>query len=347
MQNAIRRYRFERCEAESWRTARGGFSLIELLAVLAIVGILVGLLLPAVQAAREGARRMECASNLRQIMLATQNYLSAHRALPPAVCLAPRGGAWSIHARLLPFCEQSQLQNRIDFRFNYSDLVNAPQHADVTKTKIPMFVCPSEIKSEPKVGPNLTHFPTNFGANYGTWFVFDATTRTGGEGAFVVNRPIPTGAILDGMSNTLAFSEVKSFQARLSNSANPNGLGAPIPNSVAALVALGGTFGTTGHTEWVDGKVIETGFTSVFTPNSDVRYTNLGIPFSVDFVSKGESLSATVPTYAAVTSRSYHVGMVQSAMLDGSVRSVSNQIIPQTWRSMSTRGNGEIIEVTE
>lgn len=326
---------------------RRGFTLVELLVVIAIIGILVGLLLPAVQAAREAARRMQCSNNIRQMALATHNYLDAHRSIPPAVCLSPGGGNWSAQARLLPFLEQANLQNLIDFRYNYSDLTRAPQHAAVTAMKIPVYVCPSEIQAVPRVGTTLTHFPINYGINYGTWLVYDAPSRQTGDGAFVVNRRLTDGAYLDGMSNTVAFSEVKAYQAKLSGSSNPAARGAPIPSSPAEVVAYGGSFGTTGHTEWVDGKVHETGFTAVFSPNTPVPYATGGTTSDVDFISRPENLTNTVPTYAAVTSRSYHTGIVQAAMMDGSVQTISSSIDKLVWRALCTRAGGEVAQVSE
>src|SRR5688500_4111863 len=97
------------------RTVRRGFTLIELLVVIAIIAILVALLLPAVQQAREAARRTECRNNLRQIGLALHNYVDAHRVFPPSYCAVPGvtttvGGQWSVFARILPYVEQSNLQ---------------------------------------------------------------------------------------------------------------------------------------------------------------------------------------------------------------------------------------------
>lgn len=330
------------------KNANQGFTLVELLVVIAIIGILAGLILPAVQQAREAARRMQCSSNLRQLVIATHNYMDTYRSLPPAVCMAPGvAGSWSVHARLLPFMEQANLQNMIDFRYNYSDLVNAPQHAKVTKMKIPIYICPDEIQAKERVGTAQNHFPQSYGLNYGTWLVFNAATQATGDGAFVVNQSITAASFTDGLSNTIAFSETKAYQARLSNSSMPATIGAPVPEDNSTVLSYGGTFGTTAHTEWVDGKVHENGFTSVFGPNHKVPFTQAGVVYDVDFISKSESLTSTVPTYAAVTSRSYHSGIVESAMMDGSVRAYPNETDVLTWRAMCTRNNGEVIDSIE
>jgi hypothetical protein len=254
------------------------------------------------------------------------------------------GGSWSAQARILPFLEQANLQNLIDFRFNYSDLVNAPQHAAVTAMKIPTYVCPSEISANPRVTPTLTHFPINYAINYGTWLVYNAPTRQTGDGAFVVNARLTDGSYTDGMSNTVAYSEVKAYQAKLSGSNSPATLGIAAPTSPAAVTAYGGNFGTTGHTEWVDGKVHETGFTAALPPNTRVPYTSAGTAYDVDFISRPENVTATTPTYAAVTARSYHNGIVQTAMMDGSVQAIASTIDLAIWRAMCTRSGNEAFQ---
>jgi hypothetical protein len=243
--------------------------------------------------------------------------------------------------------EQANLQTLIDFRYNYSDLVRAPQHGNVSQMKIPIYVCPSEPKARVRPGTAQSHFPTNYGLNYGTWMVFDAATSTSGDGAFVVNEMLPFSAFLDGTSNTIAFSEVKAFQGRLTNSSNPSTLAAAMPTTAAEVVAFGGTFGTTGHTEWVDGKVSQTGFTSVFTPNKKTLYTSGSEIYDVDFVSKSESLTSTVPSFAAVTARSHHLGGVQAAFMDGAIHTVTDSVDLESWRGLSTRALGETILLPE
>ena len=88
----------------------------------------------------------------------------------------------------------------------------------------------------------------------------------------------------------------------------------------------GGTFDSNGHTEWVEGDVHEAGFTTTFTPNTIVAYVDNGVTYDVDLTSMRNGESATVPTYAAVTSRSYHPGVVNVVLLDGSVRSIDDTI---------------------
>jgi prepilin-type N-terminal cleavage/methylation domain-containing protein len=325
---------------------RKGFTLVELLVVIAIIGILIALLLPAIQAAREAARRTQCSNNLRQVALATHNYLSGVKSLPPALDWSRSTTSnWSVLARLLPYMEDTSLHSLIDFRYNYSDLKNAPQHAEVSQMKLPMYNCPSELQAEARLGASQTHFPTSYGINSGTWFIYDPTTAKTSDGAFVINAKISDKAFSDGMSKTLAFSEVKAYQAKLANSGNPAVLGSPIPATPAEVAAYGGKFGATGHTEWVDGKVHETCFTATLAPNTSVPYTHESVTYDIDFISNGESpASGALPTYAAVTSRSYHPGVVQSAMMDGSVRSIAN-VDNSIWRAMSTRSGSETFDM--
>jgi len=100
----------------------------------------------------------------------------------------------------------------------------------------------------------------------------------------------------------------------------------------------------TGHTEWPDGRVHHTGFTTTLTPNTKVLFNHSGKDQDCDFNSMQEGRSATVPTFAAITARSYHSGgIVNVALMDGSVRSVASSISLQTWRALGTRDGGEVI----
>jgi len=152
----------------------------------------------------------------------------------------------------------------------------------------------------------------------------------------------------------LALAEVKGYTTRVAGSpATVTFAAAPPPPVSPAGLTASPPFGMTGltvaafdatrvtHAEWVDGKVHETGFTTAFAPNTLVAYASGGSTFDVDFVSATET--SLGDTYAAVTARSYHAGVVNVVLMDGSVRSVPNGIALATWRALGTRAGGEVV----
>ena len=185
---------------------QNAFTLVELLVVIAIIGILVGLLLPAVQSAREAARRMQCSNNLRQISIALHNHESALKRFPPLGDYVSSGSSvyWSFHTKLLPYCEQANLQNLIDFKLPIS------QQPDVAKVRVPYLLCPSELNDRERPDGNFTHYPLNYAGNVGLWHIYQPPVGQS-TGVFQVNKPTSVSEITDGLSNTVGIAEVKTF----------------------------------------------------------------------------------------------------------------------------------------
>ncbi len=339
--------------------ARHAFTLVELLVVIAIIGVLIGMLLPAVQMVREAARRTACANNLRQLALAVHNYESAHRRFPTSA-LFPEFEAdgvtplsdssslspWSVQSQLLPFLEQVNLSDNINYRVGYS--VHAPITVDgqtrrISSFRIPTYLCPSEANDRPR---GDEHYPLSYAGNAGTWFVYAPVTGAVGDGVFHPGQHLAMQGVIDGTSQTLMFSEVKAYNPYFRN-ANL-GMTPPVTEP-SDLVSLGGEFKPdSGHTEWVDGRVHQTGFTTTFVPNTAVTYSAPdGKTYDIDWTNHQEGKGGridTVPTFAAVTSRSYHPTGVNTAWVDGSVAFVSENIERSVWQAVSTRAGGEVVD---
>ncbi|MGL4513037.1 MAG: DUF1559 domain-containing protein [Lacipirellulaceae bacterium] len=322
------------------------FTLVELLVVIAIIGILVALLLPAVQAAREAARRNACSNNVKQLSLAVMNYESVRGSLPPSVTIVPgvttNNAGWGIHGRVLPFLEEGSLysQVKLDVAWDTQQAING--------LKIPVFACPSDdeaFRVRDPGGGKVLLYPTTYGFNFGTWFVYDPATRRGGDGPFYPDSNLKLARITDGTSQTLLLAEVKAWQHYRRN-APPSATGAPnTAEEAAQRVPTSAEYKDTGHTEWPDGRVHHTGFTTTMTPNTRVPVVKDGQPLDHDFNSWQEGRSSGGPdvTYAMITSRSTHAGGVNSARLDGSVHFVGDGIALAAWRALGTRGNGDVV----
>ena len=212
--------------------------------------------------------------------------------------------------------------------------------------RVAAYLCPSDPNDRTRVDSSGTaeHYPLSYGFNGGTWHVWTNGTRIPGNGAFAPNNAFRPRDFTDGTSNTLGFSEVKAFTAYNRDGETGTATIPATPAAVTAIIAGGGSNKpNSGHTEWVDGRVHQTGFTVTLGPNAEVTVPGGDRPNEGDYTSCREDKSCPTPTYAAVTSRSWHVGIVNSLLMDGSVRSISENIDLGTWRNLGQRADGQII----
>ncbi|WZP00115.1 DUF1559 domain-containing protein [Isosphaeraceae bacterium EP7] len=334
---------------------RRGFTLIELLVVISIIAVLIALLLPAVQSAREAARRIQCTNNLKQLGLGIHNYESTNGALPPAFIQIGSGSTitwtngWSAHARILPFMEQGSIFNNINFTLRYSVADNSTIGAVV----VAGFLCPSEIKPEPRMNATTgvkQYGVTSYAWARGDWYSWGGFTGTANRSAFDVNLARKFAEFTDGLSNTMLAAEVKTYQPNLGNCgtglANVNNINnlppaSASPYEVAPEYNTGCTLGLNGHTEWVDGAVHETGFTTAWPPNKKITRVGGDQGQDLDLVGLRENRGG--PVYAAVTSRSYHPGGVNTMLGDGSIRFIKNTVNGEAWRALGSMRGGEVI----
>ena len=330
-----------------------GFTLIELLVVIAIIALLIALLLPAVQAAREAARRIQCTNNLKQIGLGFHNYESSFNVLPPSFVGSGTGNVvawtngWSALARILPYMEQRGLFDVANFSIWKED----PPNSTAIQLTITTFICPSDPKTQPFLHDYGYAGVNCYGVCQGDWFVWGGFGGPYNRAAFSTNQARRLSEFTDGLSQSIYAAEVKAAQASanchhaLSLIQDPNNV--PPPNADPFTVApeYNSCMPNTQfefHTEWSDGNAHAAGFTTAWPPNKVILGTsswNYGFDLDVN----GINQESGGPSFAAITSRSYHPGGVNVLLGDGSVRFVKSAVNGMIWRALGTINGGEVI----
>ena len=326
---------------------RRAFSLIEVLVVLAILGVLAGLLMPAVQRARESANYITCRSHLRQIGLAIHNYEVNHGYFPG---LGTAPNQESVLARVLPFLELDNLRQLIAAdRPLYHPLGDYgwldPAQAAAARTVVPLFLCPSD--GQPPVFPDY-----DFATVAGTSYVVNAGTGTGTnydfryptDGMFWYGSKLRPGDVTDGLSSTMFVSEallgtghdayyaadvVPRRQWMSTAGMNPPakdrpGTVPPLADAMCMTPMMGMYWRGDRNLSWIGGPGHRSVFNTYLMPNDlmlDCGTFGLG----------------------RVKAPSGHPGGVNMILGDGSVHFIKDHIEPDTWRALSTRGDCEVL----
>jgi prepilin-type N-terminal cleavage/methylation domain-containing protein len=328
---------------------RRGFTLVELLVVIAIIGILVGLLLPAVQSAREAARRMSCQNNLKQLGLACHNFESANKRLPPGYLGPPRPGMnatatvyddpaitgnqqyYGMMIFLFPYFEQSAISNQMttdlmrveriasaseDLRW-FGTLTPAllgggTQPWNLAQYKVPTMVCPSDAKAQ------LTHVWTRghirasaAGSTAITAHLYSGAATGGwpvdalGKTNYVgmCGRPDTEGGTWEGMFRNRSKTKFGDVSDGLSN-------------TLAITESHGAVSGTSiGAWLWMSAITLPSSTTAAWLPGQNNWYA----------------------------ANSYHTGIINGTLGDGSVRSISTTIDPTVWRAFGAMKDGSVL----
>ena len=346
---------------------RRAFTLIELLVVIAIIGVLIALLLPAVQAAREAARRSQCTNNLKQIGVAIHNYHSSTNAMPPGGSL----GYWSLggydgwsclgaNSMLLPYLEQNQVYNAINF--NWASAERAPAsviNSTGCNTVLNSFICPSDGDAGRPIWIN-NYFASMGPSSYSTGP--NNGTRQEIAGMFPYGGSYSFANVTDGLSTTIAYSESLVSSARTrpqpgKSTGNVSGTSPGIHNlydirqvagnayqlyqqqmQICTTAFLGGAIGNGPGSRWSTGAKGYSLFSTIVPPNGGG---------SIKWSACRVGCCAQAQHAHFVNAMSNHPGGVNALFGDGSVKFVKQTIQPLIWWSLGSRDGGEVIDASQ
>jgi prepilin-type N-terminal cleavage/methylation domain-containing protein/prepilin-type processing-associated H-X9-DG protein len=349
------------------RSVGSGFTLIELLVVMTVIGILIALIIPAVQVARESARRAQCVGNLKQIALAVMQYQGVNGKLP----MGEMPGDFSPQVAILPYIEQNIIYSSINFivlnQTGFGSGDREPTWLDAIsitagQARIPMYVCPTEMHTaspDPAWTKGQPSFwASNYAWNSGTWWprthswdgVFGRSFRIGSRISAPPDPPlgaIDLSACTDGTSQTLMLSEVANGPIDPSAARTPVsecyqadiGLDRSVDQVLNSCNAVNwkdgpipwGIWRFKGY-PWTNGSLWRNWFNTLRTPNQTCCVDGAFTPINDQYW-----------WFMVKPASSYHPGVVNAAMLDGSVRACKETVSREIWMALSTRAGGEVV----
>jgi prepilin-type N-terminal cleavage/methylation domain-containing protein/prepilin-type processing-associated H-X9-DG protein len=314
---------------------RRGFTLIELLVVIAIIAVLIALLLPAVQMARESARRTQCRNNLKQIGLALNNYHDTHQTFPPARFT---GMEYSALSYILPELEQAAVFNSINFQVprlppNIAP-INHPANDTARLRVVESFLCPSDFENPlPALGGAL-----NYWGNLGSSIVFNPTHAANVgmaklDGTIFPDSRIRHQDIFDGSSHTAMFSE------RVQRDGS---------NAIVTLhsdIFLGTTAPATPDQAMLDCRAVnKTNLANQFPAHMGAPWLNGQHVYQHVSPPNDSSCGFNSVGRSTMTASSRHPGGVNELYGDGSVRFIQNNVDLSLWRAIGTRATAETVD---
>jgi prepilin-type N-terminal cleavage/methylation domain-containing protein/prepilin-type processing-associated H-X9-DG protein len=316
-----------------------GFTLVELLIVIAIIGVLIALLLPAVQAARAAARRSQCMNNLRQLGLAMQNHHAALQRFPSGRG-APSPRIFSPQAYLLPYIEQLAVGRLIDFNdapapFTTPTAVfDGLRNQPAAITIVPTLLCPEDLQTG-RV-PGVAYAATNYAGCSGGGA--STGTLTNADGVFFLGSNVRMKDITDGASNTAAFSERPL--GRGEGAAEPTSPGSPEaadvilelpasadPTAAACQSTSGNSWNHERGGKWIVGNYGNTLYNHAAPPNAPAW----------------DCMNATQQK-GSLAARSHHSGGVNLLYCDGSARFAQDAVDALAWAAIATRAGEEVFQ---